>query len=160
MTAPPRYDPIPTSCVNSEVVRFNRQLKKRMKMYNNVKILETDLEGEYFTKHGLHWNSSGKEHIALKLAAVVKSVFNKKKVFSVCLQRKEDPAISHQDRKINYLNTSNNKEVMVSQLQFSNSPKKNSVDYKNYPQQSIYQTTIKEQLLIHSLPKGKGGNLH
>ena len=57
MTAPPRYDLIPSSCVNNEVVRFNGQLKRRMKLYNNVKILETDLEREYFTKHGLHLNS-------------------------------------------------------------------------------------------------------
>ena len=82
-------------------------------MYNNVKILETDLEREYFTKHGLHWNSSGKEHIALKLAAVVKSFFNKKGVSPVCSQWEEDPTISHQDSNINDLNTSNNKEVMV-----------------------------------------------
>ena len=40
MAAPPRYDLIPSSCINNEVVRFNRQLKKRMKMYNNVKILK------------------------------------------------------------------------------------------------------------------------
>jgi uncharacterized protein YfkK (UPF0435 family) len=44
MTAPPRYDLISSSCVNNEVVGFNRQFKKRMKMYNNVKILKTDLE--------------------------------------------------------------------------------------------------------------------
>ena len=49
MTAPPRYDLIPSSCVNNEVVRFNRQLKKSMRMYNNVKILENDIEKEYFT---------------------------------------------------------------------------------------------------------------
>jgi len=73
MAAPPRYDLIPSSCVNNEVVRFNRQLKKRMKMYNNVKILETVLERDYFTKHGLHLNSSGEEQIALKLVAVVTS---------------------------------------------------------------------------------------
>jgi hypothetical protein len=28
MTAPPRYDLIPSSCVNNEVVRCNRQLKR------------------------------------------------------------------------------------------------------------------------------------
>ena len=49
-------------------------------MYNSVKILETDLERVYFTKHGLHFNLSGNEHIFLKLAAVIKSSFNKKKV--------------------------------------------------------------------------------
>jgi len=68
--------------------------------------------------------------------------------------------ISHQDRNINDLNTSNNKEVMVTQLQFSKSPKKNSVDCKNYPQRSTYQTTMKRWLFIHSLPKGKGKNQH
>ena len=43
MSAPPRYDLIPSSCVNKEVARFNRQPKKRMKTFHNVKILETDL---------------------------------------------------------------------------------------------------------------------
>ena len=44
MTAPPRCELLPSSCVNNEVISFNRQLKKRMTLYNNVKILETDLE--------------------------------------------------------------------------------------------------------------------
>jgi hypothetical protein len=60
MTAPVRCDLLPSSCVNNEVISFNRQLKKRMAPYNNVKILENGLEREYFTKHGLHLNSSGK----------------------------------------------------------------------------------------------------
>jgi hypothetical protein len=125
MTAPPRYDLIPSSYINNEEVRFNRQLKKRTKMYNNVKILETDLEREYFTKHGLHLNSSGEEQIALKLAAVVTSFFNEKKVSSVCFKWKEDPMISYHDRDANDFNTSNNKEMMVIQPQFSKSPKRN-----------------------------------
>jgi hypothetical protein len=53
-----------------------------MKMYNNVKILETDLEREYITKHGLLWNSSGKEHVALKLSAVVKKFFQQEESVS------------------------------------------------------------------------------
>jgi lysophospholipase L1-like esterase len=60
MTAPPRHDLLPSSCVNSEVISFNKQLRKRMIPYNNVKILETNLERKYFTTHGLHLNSSGK----------------------------------------------------------------------------------------------------
>ena len=47
-----------------------------MKQYNNVKVLETDLERKYFTKHGLHLNSSGKECITVRLATVVKSLFH------------------------------------------------------------------------------------
>jgi len=38
MTAPPRCDLFPSSCINNEVTSFNRQLKKRMTLYNNVKI--------------------------------------------------------------------------------------------------------------------------
>jgi len=38
MTAPPRCDLLPSSSVNNEVISFNRQLKKRMTLYNNVKI--------------------------------------------------------------------------------------------------------------------------
>ena len=56
MTAPPRHDLLPSSCVNSEVISYNKQLRNRIKQYNNVKILETDLERKYFTKHGLHLN--------------------------------------------------------------------------------------------------------
>jgi len=66
----------PTSGVNSEVIRFNKQMRKRMIQFNNVKILETDLDRKYFTKHGLHLNSSGKEYIAIRLATVVKGLFH------------------------------------------------------------------------------------
>ena len=44
MSAPPRYDLIPSSCVNNEVVRFNSQLKKGMEMFNNVQILKQTLK--------------------------------------------------------------------------------------------------------------------
>jgi hypothetical protein len=57
----------------------------------DVKILETGLEIEYFTEHGLHLKSFGKEHVVLKLAAVVKSFFNKKKVFSRLLAVERRP---------------------------------------------------------------------
>ena len=90
MSATPRYDLIPSSCVNDEVVRFNHLLKKRMKMFTNVQITDTDLEREYFTKHGLHLNLSGKEQITLKLAAVVKSLVNRNKSSSIHLQWKEN----------------------------------------------------------------------
>ena len=64
LMAPPRYDLPPSSCVNNEVITFNRQLKKRLAPYNNVKVIETGLERGYFTKHGLHLNTSRKERIA------------------------------------------------------------------------------------------------
>ena len=46
-----------------------------MKIYNNVKMLETNWDRKYFTKHGLHMNLSGKELISVKLTKVVKEFF-------------------------------------------------------------------------------------
>ena len=80
MTAPPRCYLLPSSCINNEVIRFNRQLKKIMAPFNNMKILETNLKRECFTKHGLHLNSAGKECIALILAMMVKNCLNKKRM--------------------------------------------------------------------------------
>jgi hypothetical protein len=116
MTATPRYDLIPFSCVNNEVVRFNRQLKKRMEMCNTVKILETDLKNEYFTKHGLHLNSYRKEQIALKLAAVVKILLNKNRTSHIYLH----------GRKILRA------RVMVAQW------KSQVMKHVNYPQELMY----------------------
>jgi len=88
MSAPHRHDLMPSSCVNCEVVRFNRQLKKRMKLCNNVKILETDLKRDCFTNHGLHMNSAGKAQIILKLADMIESLAVKNNISYIQLQWK------------------------------------------------------------------------
>jgi hypothetical protein len=43
INALPRHDLMPTSCVNNEVVTFNRQLKKIVKLHGNVEFLEIEL---------------------------------------------------------------------------------------------------------------------
>ena len=90
MSAPHRHDLMPSSCVNSEVVRFNRLLRKRMKLYKKTKILDTDLNRDCFTKHGLHMNSSGKEQLILKLASVIESLTVKNSRSDIRLQWKEN----------------------------------------------------------------------
>jgi len=136
MTAPPRYDLTPSSCVNNEVARFNRQLKKRMKTFHNVKNLETDLKRECFTKHGLHLNSSGKEQIASKLAATVKSLLNKKRTSRIYLQWKENPMSSHSSSPViitgndacklpSTIDVPNNKEGTATQFQLTKRQRKN-----------------------------------
>jgi hypothetical protein len=60
MKLPHRHDLIPSSHVNNELLKFNRQFEKKMKIYNNVKMLETKLDIKYFTKCGQHLNLSGK----------------------------------------------------------------------------------------------------
>jgi len=122
MTAPPRRYLLPSSCVSNEVIRFNRQLKRRMAPYN-VKILETNLEREYFTKYGLHLNSSGKETIALRLGMVVKSILNKERMSPIRLQWKANTTFSdlNSNNKESYVCNCN--KMAVPQLQPSTSPK-------------------------------------
>jgi hypothetical protein len=106
----------PTSVVNSEVIRYNKQLRKRMTQFNIVKILETDLERNYFTKHGLHLNSFGKEYIAIRLATVVKNLFHIERMSPIALQWKEDSPVS------------SNKVESTPQTQPPHSPKESSTN--------------------------------
>jgi len=48
--------PKTTSCVNSEVTTYNRKLYKRMKMFEYVQILDSEVQREHVTRHGLHMN--------------------------------------------------------------------------------------------------------
>jgi len=81
-----------------------------------VKILETDLERKYFTKHGLHLNSSGKEYIAIRLATVVKSLFHIERMSPIFLQWKEGSPVS------------SNKVKSIPQTQPPHSPKESSTN--------------------------------
>ena len=120
MTAPPRYDLLPSSCVNNEVISFNRQLIKRMTPYDNVRILETGLEREYFTKHGMHLNSSGKECIARRLAIVVRNFLKKERRSPIKLYWKDDKSLS--DLKGNESHITRCNVGTAPQLQPSTSP--------------------------------------
>jgi hypothetical protein len=63
-----RYGLSPTSCVNPEVQKFNRKLKKLMKLPPCVIVLDISLGRKYFTTHGLHMNATGKHKIAQIIA--------------------------------------------------------------------------------------------
>jgi len=61
MRVPLRHDLMSSSCVNKEVLKFNRQIEKKVKSYPNTKLLDLDLHRSYYTTHGQHLNSLGKE---------------------------------------------------------------------------------------------------
>ena len=61
--APKIHDLRESSCVNEGVDKFNRQLHKRLKTCEHVKVIDSIIRKEYYTKHGLHFNNSGKEQI-------------------------------------------------------------------------------------------------
>jgi hypothetical protein len=50
--------------VNREIVKFNRKLCKVAKSAGNVKILQSALDRNDFTRHGMHLNISGKVKVA------------------------------------------------------------------------------------------------
>jgi hypothetical protein len=77
INSPHRYDLAQESCVNTEVVKFNRQVKKTMEHQPQVEILELALDRCHFTTHGLHLNSKGKTVVSQNLALVVQQCFNK-----------------------------------------------------------------------------------
>jgi len=62
-----------------------------------VIVLETNLERGYFTNHGLHLNSSGKECIARKLAEIVTSSLKKEEATPISLPWKGDTSFSNQN---------------------------------------------------------------
>jgi hypothetical protein len=52
-----------SSCVNEEIKVFNRKMHKIMKLQNNVRILDIELDRSCFTRHGLHLNRTGKNRM-------------------------------------------------------------------------------------------------
>jgi hypothetical protein len=88
---------MPSSCVNNKAAKFNRQIRKIVKLHENVKFLEVKLQREHFTKHGQHLNNSGKELVSLELAKLVKQLVNKKKTAPIKMQWKEDNADLHSE---------------------------------------------------------------
>jgi hypothetical protein len=72
-----RHDLIPESCVNKEVWKYNRLMRKVAKLYTNVHFLEADLDRSHFTRHGMHMNSKGKDFLSHQLAKQIDLIFNK-----------------------------------------------------------------------------------
>jgi hypothetical protein len=70
MCVPPRHDLPEWSCVNNEIKTFNRKLLKLMKPYEHVLTVTADTDRKFFTQHGLHMNSLGKEKFASKVSVI------------------------------------------------------------------------------------------
>jgi len=60
MDAPHRYDLQPISCVNKEVEKYNRRIRKHMKVFENMEVIKVDLDRRGITRHGQHMNAKGK----------------------------------------------------------------------------------------------------
>jgi len=78
ISSPHRYDLMSNSCVNIDVEKFNRKLRKRLERFRKVEMIEVISERNLYTKHGQHLNSEGKESMAKKIASTIECLLNKK----------------------------------------------------------------------------------
>jgi hypothetical protein len=74
MTAPHRHDLQVSSCVNKEVVTFNRKLRKQLSLYDYVWVCSSPKDREYYTQHGLHLNSKGKTYLTNKWVPLIQAM--------------------------------------------------------------------------------------
>jgi hypothetical protein len=93
INAPRRHDLIPESCVNTEVMKFNRQLKKIVKPFPKVHLLENNLDRDLFTKHGMHLNYKGKDKTAQHLASIVEKILRKEQPVPIAIPQDVPPMV-------------------------------------------------------------------
>jgi hypothetical protein len=110
MGIPHRHDLATTSCVNIEVQKFNRKLKKLM-THPHATILDISLDRKHFTTHGLHMNTTGKYKIAQIITKQIKDLTAKKKEENVIsMAWKSESQSRHWEEEIYNGSTSNEAE--------------------------------------------------
>jgi hypothetical protein len=67
ISIPQRLDLSSESCVNKEILSFNRKLHKLMKNKELVKVLDCTIPRDGFTRHGQHHSNKGKAMLALQI---------------------------------------------------------------------------------------------
>jgi hypothetical protein len=80
INAPHRHDLVSNSCVNVEVEVFNRRLPKDAERFKNVQIIEAVKERNYYTRHGQHLNSAGKDYMATKITTMIEHLLKDVKI--------------------------------------------------------------------------------
>ncbi|PNF41874.1 hypothetical protein B7P43_G15717 [Cryptotermes secundus] len=75
LNAHERFDLLATSCVNKEVVHYNRKMSKLIKCFDYAQVVKVDLQREQFTAHGMHVNRQGKDVTARCLVSAIRSIF-------------------------------------------------------------------------------------
>ena len=127
--APHRYDLIPQSCVNLEVMKFNRQLMRIAKLHPNVHLLEVSADRNYFTKHGMHLNSKGKELYSQHLAKIVKNILRKEQAIPIVIPWIDPPLVSINTEIQDHLTAENRAGSIETTLHRRNCPVRRNPDF-------------------------------
>jgi RNase H-fold protein (predicted Holliday junction resolvase) len=104
MGLPKRWDLEEHSCVNEEVVKFNRKLSKYLKQSQHANYLEVANDRKLYTRHGLHLNTNGKEHAASQIMDKIKAQATSNELTVIPLAWKEVPSTyeKYNDEVITY----------------------------------------------------------
>ena len=86
-----RFDLPDTSCVNKEVDSLNHKLTKIVKPFNLATSLKFEQKREYFTRHGMHLNATGKTSAAKLIVNWVSSISIQKREKPISLGWKVKP---------------------------------------------------------------------
>ena len=82
INSPQRHELIPSLCVNKEVLKFIRQIKKITKSQPN-------LDRNHFTCHGLQMKLSGKELVSQNLAMITEQLYKNNQKHPICISWKD-----------------------------------------------------------------------
>jgi len=96
MDIPHRYDLEQISYVNKEVEKYNRWIRKHMKVCENAEVIKVDLDRRGFAKHGQHMNAKGKELMAKRRVVALKHMLKVCKKKPISMKWKEYPSKENQ----------------------------------------------------------------
>ena len=68
---------------------FNRKLKNLSDQFTNLTVIETSIDREVYTRHGLHMNRRGKEQTAIKISTEIGNLFKTNKMNPDVQQKKQ-----------------------------------------------------------------------
>jgi hypothetical protein len=80
MCVPHHFDLQLSQCVNKEMESFNRKLQKTMKTFSHMHSCSKSTNTDYFTSHGLHLNSQGKNWIIHKWPSIISPIISQSRV--------------------------------------------------------------------------------
>ena len=127
LSVPHRHDLISDSCVNKEIAAFNNSLRNRMKRFSKVDVIDVTNEREFYTRHGQHLNSRGKENMATKIAQNIESLVEKKANPISMKWQDDEPPTKETTTQLD--DGATNKEITIQQEhKYSNIQERSSTD--------------------------------
>jgi hypothetical protein len=85
LNLPVRRDLVDQSCVNNEIVSYNRRLGKCLKVFDSVHYLMINHDRKFHTRHSMHLNTTGKEYVARQIVSSIGTISSKQDVYVIML---------------------------------------------------------------------------